>query len=60
MILFDSQFYSEYINKTNDLSNISYIYSFDKLLDICIGKDGHTYSYQSSLNETNKTNIREP
>lgn len=51
-IFFDCLSYYVYINKTNNLSNVFYDYTFDNLLDLSIGKNGHTYSYTSPLNKS--------
>lgn len=57
-ILFECQHYQEHINKTNNLSHIFYAYSFDNLLYLSIGENGHTYSYKTSLNDIKKISER--
>lgn len=59
MIFFDCLYYSPYINKTNNLSNLYYVYSFDYLFSLYIGENGHTYSYESSLNNSKKKKTSE-
>jgi hypothetical protein len=50
MIFFECRYCYDYIDKTNNLSNIFYVYTFDNLIDLSIGKNDHTYSYTSQLN----------
>lgn len=59
MIFFECRYCYDYIDKTKNLSNIFYVYTFDNLIDLSIGKNDHTYSYTSTLNEKTSESLHD-